>query len=334
VMRSGTLDALRIFRDSLYGLLDRRTDALFELADALLTAGVVPSPVHLSLESSHRRSWGSLYAALSHGRIDQEAVRDLLSHHSLADDDAVECTPVYAVDVSTWPRCDAECSPPRGYYYHPSRHSSGQPIVAGWAYQLVVQLGFSRDSWVAPVDARRVRPEEDANDAAAEQVRALMHRLPRRASAPLFVFDAGYDPVRLRRNLQGCRVQILVRLSSGRVFYADPPERTHRPVGRPRRHGKKFSCKDPTTWPWPSAEHHSEGPGYGSVRVRAWSGLHPKTKRAAECYGSESAAVAKGTVVLVEVERPPRGERRRKPKAIWLWWHGEGEPDLDLLWTA
>jgi hypothetical protein len=23
-----------------------------------------------------------------------------------------------------------------GYYYHPSRHSAGQPIVAGWAYQL------------------------------------------------------------------------------------------------------------------------------------------------------------------------------------------------------
>jgi hypothetical protein len=56
VMRSGTLDALRIFRDSLYGCCDRRTDALFEVAEALLTAGVVPSPVYLSLESSHRRS--------------------------------------------------------------------------------------------------------------------------------------------------------------------------------------------------------------------------------------------------------------------------------------
>jgi hypothetical protein len=29
------------------------------------------------------------------------------------------------VDVTTWPRCDAECSPERGYYYHPSRHSAG-----------------------------------------------------------------------------------------------------------------------------------------------------------------------------------------------------------------
>lgn len=62
--------------------------------------------------------------------------------------------------------------------------------------------------------------------------------------------------------------------------------------------------------------------------------MHPKTRRAAARYGSESAAVVEGTVLLVEVERLPRGERRRKPKTLWLWWHGEGEPDLDLLWRA
>src|SRR5215211_1501107 len=34
---------------------DRRSDALFELTDALLTAGSVPSPIHLSLAPAHRR---------------------------------------------------------------------------------------------------------------------------------------------------------------------------------------------------------------------------------------------------------------------------------------
>ena len=58
----------------------------------------------------------------------------------------------------------------QGYYYHPSRHSAGQPIVAGWAYQWIAQLGFARESWTAPVDARRVRPEEDANSVAAGQM--------------------------------------------------------------------------------------------------------------------------------------------------------------------
>ena len=125
---SRSLDVLRTFRDSLYECFERRADALFELTDAILTAGVLPSPVHLSLQPSHRRGWGSLYAALSRGRIEEEAVRKLVVNHPLLQERTT--VPVYAVDVSVWSRCDAEVSPERGYYYHPSRHSAGQPIVA------------------------------------------------------------------------------------------------------------------------------------------------------------------------------------------------------------
>jgi hypothetical protein len=108
----GPSDALLSFRRSLYGCLHPRGDALFELTDAILAAdSAVPSPVHLSLEASHRRGWGSLYAALFRGRIDAEALRGLLARHPLAASE----TPVYAVDVSVWPRCDAECSPERGF---------------------------------------------------------------------------------------------------------------------------------------------------------------------------------------------------------------------------
>ncbi len=169
------------------------------------------------------------------------------------------------------------------------------------------------------MDTRRVKPNEDANEVAVEQVRALVDRLPQRSAAPLFVFDAGYDPVRLQKGLEAYHLQILVRLHSGRTFYADPVTPEHRPVGRPFVHGKKFDLKVPKTWHKPFAEHSSENPGYGKVHVRAWSGLHPKTRRANERYGCESTAVVRGTVVLVEVERLPRGERRRKPKKLWLW---------------
>src|SRR3712207_2448806 len=121
-----TFGTLRFFRDSFYRCLDRRADALFELPDAILTAGSVPSPPHLSLAAVHRRGWGSLYAALSMGRMDEGRVRDLLSGHALENGGPGD-PPIYAVDVSVWPRCDGETSPERGYYYHPSRHSAGQP---------------------------------------------------------------------------------------------------------------------------------------------------------------------------------------------------------------
>jgi len=109
------------------------------------------------------------------------------------------------VHVSVWDRCDAQSSPERGYYYHPSRHSAGQPIVAGWAYQFIAELNFVRESWTAPVHVRRVRPGQDANEVAAEQVKAFLRLWPEEEEeeeeeervAPLFVFDAGYyDPVR------------------------------------------------------------------------------------------------------------------------------------------
>jgi hypothetical protein len=90
-----------------------------------------------------------------------------------------------------WDRCEAESSPERGFYYHPSRHSAGQPIVAGWAYQFIAELNFVRESWTALLDVERVRPAQDANEVAAEQVRAFLRRSAEEGNgAPLFVFDA------------------------------------------------------------------------------------------------------------------------------------------------
>jgi DDE superfamily endonuclease len=140
-MPSSPLVRLGAFRAELHACCTRRADALFELCDALLCAPAVASVAQLSTEPAHRRGWGSAYAALARGRIDAERLRDLLAS-SLPPVDPL----VFAVDVTTWPRCDAECSPERGYYYHPSRHSAGQPIIAGWAWQWICQLSFDRDS--------------------------------------------------------------------------------------------------------------------------------------------------------------------------------------------
>jgi hypothetical protein len=89
--------SLRAFRDSFYRCLDRRADALFELTDATLTAGSVPSPVHLRLATVHRRGWGSLYVALRMGRMDEGGLRGLLSRHTLADRDPGAPT-IYALN--------------------------------------------------------------------------------------------------------------------------------------------------------------------------------------------------------------------------------------------
>jgi hypothetical protein len=324
------LARLGAFRAELHGSFTRRADALFELADALLCSQPpFLSLPHLSLEPVCRRGWGSVYDALSSGRVEVERLRDLLVS-SLAPADPL----VFAVDVTTWPRCDAECSPERGFYYHPSRHSAGQPIIAGWAWQWICQLSFDRDSWTAPVDAARLHPLDDTDQQAAVQVRALLGRLGDGGPVPLVVFDAGYDSAQLTLDLAEAPVAVLVRLRSDRCFYADPPPRPPGAGGRPRRHGAKFNCADPTTWPAPTATLVCEDDQYGTVTVQAWSGLHPKQQRHPGHGTRGPRPIVRGTIIRVQVERVPA--KTRPPKVLWLWWAGpEGlQLDLDLAWRA
>jgi len=329
-MDTAHLTSLATFRASVYAAFGRRRDALFEMCDTLLTTGPVPSLPLLSVQPQHQRRWGSLYDALAVGQISSRSLEQLLASHPLAGGE-----PIYAVDVSVWPRCDAETSPERALYYHASRHSAGQPIVAGWAYSWIAQVGFARESWTAPLRVRRLRPQENANAVAAEQIAAFLSHLRVDDPLPWFLFDAGYDPVQLTQALGDTPAAILVRLRSGRCFYADP---TTQPwTGRPRRHGHKFACDAPQTWPTPADELTVEDAQYGTVRVRAWTGLHPKTHgQHAKRDARGRRPIVRGTLLLVEVSRLP--QQTRQPQALWLWWHTPQDPDsipnLDRAWRA
>jgi len=322
-------NSLRRFRAGVYGAFGARRDALFELLDAATVAGLVPSLAYLSLTAVHRRGWGSLYDALAVGSLDAPALRELLGRYPLDDGQ-----PIYALDTSLWPRTDAETSPERGYYFSSSRQSAGQPIQAGWSYAWLAQLSFTHDSWTAPLDVQRVPAGGDAHAVAAAQIWELLEHLPAKGPVPLCVFDAGYDLGTLARELDerdGERVAVLVRLRGDRCFYAAPTQ-PHR-IGRPRRHGPKFACKDERTWWAPSAEHTEAHAQYGRVRVRAWAGVHAKIQhRSIPGRRRRTWPILHGTLVLVEVERLPR--QTRIPQRLWLWWRGPGEPDLAVIWRA
>lgn len=332
-----SLDALLAFRTAVYAAFGPRRDTLFEIMDALASAGAVASPIHLSLEAVHRRGWGSFYAALAHGEIPAAAIEALLAQYPLAE--AAGGPLIYGVDTSVWPRCDAETSPERGFYHHSSRHSNGQPIVAGWSFQWVAQLSLTRDSWTAPLSARRVPPGTNVNDAAATQIQDLVARRPADGQVPLFAFDCGYDSVQLAEALTAVAGAIVVRLREGRCFYADPPPppvtaKGNRRGGRPRRHGRKFACADDATWWTPDAEHTEDDVQYGQVRVRAWAGVHAQVQNHPTRGTRGPRPIQRGTLLLVEVERLPR--QTRHPKPLWLWWQGPPgtSPDLRLIWRA
>lgn len=322
------LERLVGFRDGWYGCLTGWSDALFELTDAVLCApGRVDCLPGLSLTAPFRRGWGSVYRALANGRVEAAALAELLVAYR-----PVHWPLVFAVDVSTWVRAGAATSAGRGMFHHASRHTGGMPVVPGWGYQWIAQLNWARDSWTAPLQARRVDPGAAIGVAAAGQIRDLLDRLGRTEQVPLFVFDAGYDPAALSVDLAEVRAAICVRIRDDRVFYADPaPRPGYR--GRPRRHGARFACHDPGTWPTPSAEITTTDERYGRIHVSAFTGLHPKLQRRGRFADTNPPPIVRGTIIRVHVQRLPR--RGRPDKALWLWHAGPADSlDLDLIWRA
>ncbi len=324
------------FRQEMRGCLWRRPDALFELADAVLSAGPVVSLPYLSLEPAFRRGHGMICQGLAGGGIDEEALRDLL----------VAWRPrqwplVFAVDASTCPRPWAATSPGRQWHHHGGAGSHGKDgmVVPGWAFQWLAQLSFAPDSWTAPQDQVRVGAGDDATRQAAAQIIAHAGRLRADGEGriPLYVHDAGYDEAALTWDLRGHldQVQVLVRLRNDRVLYRDPPPRVPGRPGRPRKHGSgtdRFECKDPATWGTPDQELALDDERYGHVGVRSWGGLHPKLSCRGRFAGFDAPPVIKCHLIRVTVDSLPNG--RAVPGPLWLWWAGPGMPDLDLIWRA
>ena len=133
------LGELSRFRQEFYASLTARSDALFELTDAVLCAdGPVRSLVDLTLVAEHRRGHGAMYDALGQGRVDPQRIRRTLA--SLPLPRAADGRLVLAVDVSPWLRSDAPTSPDRLFCHVYGRTRETDQFIPGWPYQLVAAL--------------------------------------------------------------------------------------------------------------------------------------------------------------------------------------------------
>jgi hypothetical protein len=277
-------EELSHFRTDFYGCLSARADAFFELADALLCAdGPVKTPVELSLTAEHRRGYGSLYAALNHGRLDVERLRDLLVSVPLP---RFEGRIVLSVDVSPWLRSDAACSPERLFCHVHGRSRAAAQIIPGWPYSVIASLSPGPSSWTAVLDAVRLGPEDDATAVTAIQLRAVVERLVRADKwrtgdqEMLVVMDAGYDVTRLAWLLRDLPVELVGRLRSDRVLRVPPRPLsfTYQPLGRPRKHGLELRLAKPETWPEPALVTVNDTDRYGKAHTQAWDRVHPRLR--------------------------------------------------------
>ena len=333
-----SLPVLTWFRTEFYACLTARSDALFELADAILCAdGPVKSLVGLSLVPEHRRGHGALYDAVNHGGIDVARLRAALAKAPLPRCDG---RLVLAVDVSPWLRPDANTSDERSFCHTYGRGRNEHQMIPGWPYSIIAALEPGRTSWTAMLDARRLAPGADVAAVTITQIRDLVQALidagqwTRGEPDILVVLDAGYDLPRIAFGLGDLPVQVLGRLRSDRVFYRPAPPPGPYQRGRPARHGSVLRFTDPATWGRPQVITECDTDRYGRAETRAWDRMHPKLARRGAWAGhAGDLPVVEGTVIRLQVQRLPHGG---EAKPVWLWWSGTAATaaQVDRLWQT
>lgn len=337
--RVAAVGELAGFRREFYACVTARADVLFELCDAVLCSdGPVTSLPELSLAAAHRRGHGALYGGLARGVIDVDRLRRTLVGLALprGGDGGLR----FAIDVTPWPRPDAECSPDRMHCHRDCRCDGTRQTIPGWPYSVVAALESGGSSWTAPVDLLRLGPDDDLTGSTADQIRDLIARLIEAgqwcAGDPpvLLVADSGYDLPRLGWLCSDLPVHWVGRIRSNRVFYGPPGARRGTRPGRQPRHGRKFALTDAATHHPAERDTSGTHDRFGTVRARAWSRMHPDLeRRGAWSEHPGPLPIMEATIIHLAVDHLPGN---RTPQPMWLW---SSHPvtdgaDLDRLWQT
>jgi DDE superfamily endonuclease len=277
----------------------KRPHALLDLCDGILYAQTrCRCAGHVSLPGG--TGHGGIYAALEKGEIDGPSLARVIL-------EATKATgKLYAIDHTNILRQRARTSPRRKRLHQGGYRKGVHETKIGWSFSVLVKLTLKEDSFTIPVSVREVLPGEDIVKGVLGQLTELVKNSKATASNPdIVLFDAGFPAARLEDMIKKAAlpVRIIVRLNLRQVFYGRPEK--YRGAGRPRIHGERLSLKLPAVPP--DAEISFPEEAFGSLRVRAWEKMHPKTP---------DIGVSEGTVLLIDARHLRRGMQRSQ-MALW-----------------
>jgi len=337
------LGRLAAFRGELYRCLTARADALVELADAVLCAdGPVRTLAGLSLVAEHRRGHGALYDAVNCGRIQVGRLRRALAGLPLPawPDGRIRL----AVDVSSWLRPDALCSPQRLFCHVHGRGKNAGQVVPGWPYSFVAALGPGASSWTLPLDAVRLGPDDDDCAVTAAQLREVFARLAAAGQwadgdpAIIIVMDAGYNVARLAHLLADLPAVLVARVRADRVFYRPGPPKAPGLAGRRPRHGTPVKCADPATWGGAAVGQQRQQARHGPVQAVAWQRMHPMVHRYTGGFEDwpedRELPLIEGTLIRLSAASRAAGYPALEPMWLWASVPVAGDAMVTVLWQA
>lgn len=296
------LNKLTEFRQKVYDqVFTVRRDAQFELLDALVSKGKMPSFPWLSTAGCFRRAWPSVYDAVEQGQQDTDCLAAYLAQQVPASG-----IRYYALDATGWARREGRTLPGRQYIYQPGKNLNGQPVAAGYAYSLLDWVPEPGQSWSLSVDLARVPGEGTDLEVGVQQVKALCEaRADLSTVLDIIVGDCKYSSPTFLSAVKGQACGIVARMRKDRVLYHAPEPKPDNSPGRPRKHGRRFAFKEPESWDEPAEFIQLEHPHWGRVELRRWPNLHGK-----------GTADISFDVVQAQVHL----ERAKPPAPLWLLW--------------
>lgn len=303
---------LAAFRRDVYHCFTRASDALFEVADALLTAPQPRAVIELSQAPGFRRGWPSLYAAFRDGQIDRAALRRLFARHAPAPAPGERL--VLGLDTSPIHRPEAATSADRTLVYAPNLPAGVAPTRPGWAFSTLAVLPEPVSSWTYTLDNQRVPSAATATAIGAAQVAAALPLLPAR---PVLVADGHYGTAKWVVATAALPCDQLLRAKRTAVLYRPAPPPTGKP-GAPRKDGARFQGSDPATHGLPDAAWRGQDARGQAVSVACWGGLHFKA-----CRGE--------AITAIRIVRAGAAGTKRDPREAWFWWLGDAPLPLDTL---
>ncbi|OUC13123.1 MAG: hypothetical protein B0A82_18885 [Alkalinema sp. CACIAM 70d] len=298
---------LRAFRQKAYSLIGNGRDALFDLMDAVLVTRSVYSFAELSLSPVFRRQWPSLYEALQDSHPPRAEWMELYLEQIPQEERLI-----VAGDHTAWSRLQAATLRERTYEHQAHPMSGAKPVTVGQGYSTLAWIPQTQGSWALPLLHERISSAETPIEKAATQLRQLCQQFPTR---PLSLWDAEYGCASFLLKTADLACDKLIRLRANRVLYGAPPP--YCGIGRPRKHGDKFTLKDSTTWGQPEEDQPVEDAQWGFLRLQRWGRLHFRQAPQQE-------------VSLIRVERRSHATATAKP--LWLIWVGLEMPDLATIW--
>ncbi len=277
---------LQQFRCTLYQNFNNRADSLLDLLDAICSKPDAQSVVEYSLANSYRRSYSTIFKALTELQLTALWLPQRLAPYLPRPTQR----PFWLLitDVTPCPRPYAYTLENRGMVYQPEVVKGKLPVTIGHQYSTVVldpepETGIS-PSWVLPLLTARVATTDDKELVGAKQIAQLLQapELPFGRELTVAVADSSYSKPRYFYALQQFpNLVTIARVRGTRTFYQqpEPPAAEPAPRGRghPRWYGARFVLADATTWPTPDAtltlQETTRQGKLVRVEIQAWKDL-------------------------------------------------------------